>query len=138
MATKKIKKTTVKKHAAKPMPEHKCACGESCNCHCHGRAHWVKHIIVWAIIFALGMACGKMFCCGGHDMKKTQKIRPVFVNGCLNMDSIKNQKMQEALANADANGDGCISVVEYKAFKKSMRDYRKKHQEKTEQIEMDK
>lgn len=123
MPTKKTtKKTTVKRTAVKPAPvaEHKCACGENCNCHCHGCAHWVKHIIAWAIIFALGMVCGKMLDCG-HGPKHMPKMHPVFVNGCLNMESIECPKMQEKLMAADVNGDECISIEEYKAVKKEMR-----------------
>lgn len=117
------KKATVKKSA--PVMEHKCECGENCKCHCHGSAHWVKHIVVWAIIFALGMVCGKMFCCGGHGMKHMPKLQPVFVNGCLDMESIKCPKMQEKFAAADVDSNGCVSVEEYKAVKKEMRSHRK-------------
>jgi len=118
-----VKKATVKKSAVKaaPVMEHKCECGENCKCHCHGSAHWVKHIIVWAIIFALGMVCGKLVCCGGHGMKHMPKMHPVFVNGCLDMESIKCPKMQEKLLAADVDGNECVSVEEYKAIKKEMR-----------------
>lgn len=129
MPTKKTtKKTTVKKAVAKPAPvmEHKCECGENCRCHCHGRAHWVKHIIVWAIIFALGMVCCKMFCCCG-GMKHMKKMQPVFVNGCLDMASIQCPKMQEKLLTADVNGDECVSVEEYKAVKKEMKKEMREH-----------
>lgn len=125
MPTKKtIKKTTVKKAPVKksaPVMEHECECGGNCKCHCHGGAHWVKHVIVWAIIFALGMVCGKLFCCGNHGMKHMPKMQPVFVNGCLDMGSIKCPKMQEKLAAADVDANECISVAEYKAVKKEMR-----------------
>jgi len=121
--TKKTVKKTVKKTAVKPAPvmQHKCECGENCKCHCHGSAHWLKHVIVWAIIFALGMVCGKLICCGGHGMKQMPKMHPVFVNGCLDVQSIKCPKMQEKLAAADVDGNECISVIEYKAVKKEMR-----------------
>jgi hypothetical protein len=119
----KTKKVVAKKPAtakSAPVMEHKCECGEHCHCHCHGTAHWVKHIIVWALIFALGMACGKMMNCG-HGKKHMQKTHPVFVNGCLDTGSIKSPKMQEKLASADVNGDECISIEEYKALKKEMK-----------------
>jgi len=123
-AKKTTKKTIVKKTAVKSAPvmehEHKCPCGEGC--HCHGRAHWVKHIVVWAIIFALGMVCGKMFCCGGHHgMKHMPKMNPVFENGCLKMDSIDCPMMREKIKAADVNGDECISLEEYKAAKSEMK-----------------
>ena len=123
MPTKKTtKKTMVKRAAVKSAPavEHKCMCDEHCNCHCHGRAHWIKHIIAWAIIFALGMVCGKMMNCGHHGMKHMPKMNPVFENGCLKMDSIPCPKMQEKLIAADVSGDGCVSLEEYKAVKKEM------------------
>lgn len=120
MPTKKTTKKVIAKKAA-PAVEHKCMCAENCNCHCHGRAHLIKHIIAWAIIFALGMVCGKMMNCGGHHgMKHMPQMHPVFENGCLKMDSIECPKMVEKLATADINGDGCISMEEYKAVKKEM------------------
>ena len=113
-----VKKVDVKKTA--PVMEHKCECGEHCQCHCHGGAHWVKHIIVWAIIFALGMVCGKMMNCN-HAHKHMAKMHPVFVNGCLDMESVKCPVMQEKLAAADVDGNECISMEEYKAIKKEMK-----------------
>ena len=123
--TKTMKKTTVKRTIAKPAPvmEHRYECGENCRCHCHGGAHFIKHLIVWAIIFALGMVAGKMMYCG-HGPKHMPKMNPVFVNGCLDMSSINCPKMQEKLATADMNGDNCISIEEYKAVKKEMRHHK--------------
>ena len=120
---KKISRKTVAKKAPvkqTQMMEHRCECGENCHCHCHGRVHWVKHIIVWAIIFAIGMVCGKMMNCV-HGHKHMPKMQPVFVNGCLDMESVKCPMMQEKLAAADVDGNECISVEEYKAVKKEMR-----------------
>ena len=120
-----VKKIDVKKAVAKaPVVEPKCECDG--RCHCHGRAHCLKHIIVWAIIFALGVVCGKMLDCG-HGFRHMPKMQPVFVDGCLSMESIKCPKMQEKLATADANGDNCISVEEFKAVKKEMRKHRWHH-----------
>ena len=126
-AKKTVKKTTIKKAAVKsaPVMENKCECAG--HCHCHGSAHWVKHVVVWAIIFALGMVCGKLVCCGGHGPKHMPKMHPVFVNGCLDMESIKCPKMQEKLATADVDGNECISVAEYKAVKKEMFKAMRKH-----------
>jgi len=121
-AKKTTKKMSVKKTAVKPTPvmEHKCECGENCRCHCHGGAHFIKHLIVWAIIFALGMVCGKMMYCG-YGPKHMKMKHPVFVNGCLDMASIECPKMQEKLMNADVNGDNCVSVEEYKVVKREMK-----------------
>ena len=123
MPTKKIaKKMPARKAAVKtaPVMEHKCECGENCHCHCHGRAHIIKHLIVWAIIFALGMVAGKMMSCG-HGPKHMKMKHPVFVNGCLDMASIECPMMREKLMNADVDGDNCISIQEYKAVKKEMK-----------------
>ena len=127
-AKKTTKKMPAKKAVVKsaPVMEHKCACGEPCRCHCHGGAHFIKHLIVWAIIFALGMVAGKMLPCG-HGFKHMPKMHPVFVNGCLNMSSIECPKMQEKLAAADMNGDNCVSIEEYRAVKKEMRKEMREH-----------
>lgn len=121
-------KTTTKKRTvaakATPVMEHTCACGKDCPCGCHkhGSMHVIKHIIVWAIIFALGMACGKMMNCQ-HPGKKMMfhHKQPVFTNGCLDIQSIECPKMQEDIVKADVNGDNCISIEEYKTFKKENR-----------------
>jgi hypothetical protein len=115
-AVKAVKKVAVK---AAPVKEPKCECGENCHCHHHGRTHLVKHILVWAIIFALGMLCGKMVCC--HAPKHMSTMQPVFVNGCLDMTSISCPKVQEKLATADVDANDCISVEEFKAVKKEVR-----------------
>ena len=122
-AKKTTKKTTVKKSTVKPAPvmEHKCACGETCRCHCNAYAHWVKKIVVLAIVFALGMVCGKMLCSCNHHGKHMPKMNPVFAEGCLQMESIPCPKMQEKLIAADVNGDNCISIEEYKAVKAEMK-----------------
>nr|MBQ0091595.1 hypothetical protein [Candidatus Enterousia merdequi] len=118
---KTIKKPVAKKAIAKttPVVEHKCECGG----HCHCRAHVVKHIILLVVVFALGMICGRILLCG-HGYKHFQKTHPVFVNGCLDMNSIKCPKMQEKLLAADVDANNCISIEEYKAVKKEMRPMR--------------
>ncbi len=128
MPTKKtMKRLVAKKAPVKPAPvmEHKCDCGRDCPCHRHG--HFIKHLILWAIIFALGMVCGKMFCCGHHGFKHMPKMHPVFDNGCLRMNSIDCPMMREKLMAADVNGDECVSIEEYKAVKKEMRKEMREH-----------
>lgn len=122
-ATKSVVKRTNVKMA--PVTEHKCACGADCSCHCHGSAHWIKHVIVWAIIFALGMACGKMMDCGHHTKRMMRQKQPVFTNGCLDVKSIECPKMREDIVKADVNGDNCISVEEYKVWRKANKPPRK-------------
>ena len=122
MSKQTPRKMPIKKMAMKEpqVMEHECGCGRDCPCGCHkhGSMHIVKHIIVWAIIFALGMACGKMMNCG-HNRKMHRSIQPVFTNGCLDIASIKCPKMSEEIVAADVNADNCISVEEYKAWKKT-------------------
>lgn len=113
---KQIKKKTAVKSA--PVMEHKCGTDCPCGCHKHAAGHRIKHIIVLLLVFILGYACGKMVCCGKHRMPHMPQMQhPVFTNGCLDMQSVQSQKMQEILMSADANGDNCISIEEYKAFK---------------------
>ncbi|MBR5903909.1 MAG: hypothetical protein IKZ49_00045 [Alphaproteobacteria bacterium] len=121
--TKKvIKKTTakkpVKKATVKPAVEttKPCECGCGCCCHHHGAAHVLKKIIILAIVFALGMVAGKAFNFGAPRHHQPM-FHPVFTNGCLDMATIKCPKMQENILKADVNGDGCVSVEEWKAAK---------------------
>jgi len=119
------KKTPMKKsNKTAPVVEHKCSCGAECPCHKHGGMHIVKHIIVWAIIFALGMACGKMMNCH-HGKKMMKPMHPVFTNGCLDMKSVNCPKMASEIAKADVNGDGCISIEEYRVLKQTNKKFHK-------------
>lgn len=131
-ATKKVvtKKSPVKKTVVKPAPvaEPTCGCGHdcSCGCHKHGSLHFVKHIIVLAIIFVLGMFVGQAMRFGHHPRPfHFQHAQPVFTNGCLDMSNIQCPKMQEHIMKADANGDGCISAEEYKASKPNFKHHKK-------------
>ena len=122
--TKKvIKKTTAKKTvikatvkpAVKPAAvetQAPCTCGCGCGCH----KHILKKIVVLAIVFALGMFAGKTLHFGAPKFHKPM-FHPVFTNGCLDMATIKCPKMQENILKADVNGDGCVSVEEWKAVK---------------------
>ena len=120
---KQIKKNTAVKKAA-PVREHNCVHDCPCGCHKHGMGHRIKHVVILLLVFILGYACGKMFWFGPmhhpmmpHMPHMQHMQRPVFINGCLDMQSIKSQKMQEVLMSADVNGDACVSEEEYKAFK---------------------
>lgn len=128
MPTKKTKKTVTKK-TVKPavkravrveptMPEmHACACGAECKCGC--KCGKFKKFIVLFIVFCIGFAVAKFTCCHGmrHHMRGMPEMQPVFVNGCLDMESVKCPKMQELLKNADVNADECISIEEFDAIK---------------------
>ena len=147
------KKTTVKKTATrKPVATtaathemHACPCGANCPCHnggacqcqsgasCHCGAgckcggsrfgRFVKKLIVFLIIFALGFATAKFCCCHGKKphFGFNNGPRVHFVNGCVDMSSVKCPKLAAALPAMDINGDGCITREEYRAVKKQMR-----------------
>ncbi len=148
MAQKTVKKTTakaatvkkapVKKAATKPAakkvvkatkpaaekiefaPVNGCGCGEKCPCaqkRCtFGRV--IKKLIIALIIFALGFAAAKMCCCH-KGFKRAPRVN--FVEGCLDVSSVKCPKLQAALPAMDINQDGCITRDEFRAVKKEMR-----------------
>ena len=123
MPKKTMKKSTAKEVAKKntkaavmaAKPElHECHCGCSCGP--------MKKTIILTCMFLLGFAVAKFaFCSCRMCSHKFAKEHPVFVNGCLDIQSIKCPKMQEILANADVDADGCISVSEFNAVKRIMR-----------------
>ncbi len=124
--TKKI----VKKTTAKPVPvmEHTCGKDCPCGCHSHSATHRLKHVMILIIVFILGYACGKVMCFKpGIKFGPAHGFHPVFTNGCLDMQHIKCEKMQQKMLQADVNGDGCVSIEEYKAQKP---DFMKKHNKK--------
>ncbi len=113
------KKAAVKKVAPVAVVEtHECACSHGCACHGHcghkkctfGR--FVKKLIVFLIIFAMGFAAAK-FC----PMNKRGKMapRPEFENGCL---VVKCPKMAEMLPVMDIDKDGCVNRKEFRAARK--------------------
>lgn len=128
------KKTPVKKAAmpemtaTMPAPEmhecncgHACACGADCKCGCRGGSkfgRFMKKLIIALIIFALGFAAAKFFCC---DKPHFRGPRVHFVEGCLDVASVKCPQLQAALPAMDINQDGCITKDEYRAVKKEMR-----------------
>lgn len=128
-----VKKAAVKKPVAKktvkidvePMvaPEmHQCA--HECQCHakCGGGCRFgrfVRKLLLALIIFALGFAAANVFC--GNGPRSMRGPRVDFVNGCVDMASVKCPQLTQMLANADANSDGCISREEYRAAKREFR-----------------
>ncbi len=115
-------KNTIRKMSVKTTSatEHNCGGDCPCGCHKHGAGHRAKHILILVIVFILGLVCGKLFCCRPHHGMKMGAFpgfHPVFTNGCLDMQNMKNPKMQEKWLKADVNGDNCVSLEEYKAYK---------------------
>lgn len=129
-APKKVAK--VAKPVMEPVvvaPAHECNCGANCTCGCKcgcRACRFIKKLLVILIVFALGFVAAKM-CCGGP--------RVHFNNGCLDVASVKCPKMQAELPMMDANGDGCISREEFRAYKKQMH-HQKKSEPSTVQIEV--
>ena len=123
--TTKTTKKTVKRSTpvvAKHTEMHECQCGSACQCGCHHGKF--KKFIVLLIVFLLGFALAK-FVCNPMQQRRAQRrameMHPVFTNGCLDMASVKSPKMSEEIMKADVNADGCISVEEYKAWRKANR-----------------
>lgn len=123
-ATKKevAKKAPVKKVVPAPVVEmHDCGCAHGCACHGHccdkkkctfGR--FVKKLIIFLVIFAMGFAAAKLC-----DMRHHPKMpRPEFENGCL---VVKCPKMAEKIAMMDVDHDGCVSREEFRAARKMKR-----------------
>jgi len=96
-----------------------CACGGKCGCHGHGGfARFFRKLIVALILFALGFASAKMFCCNHYGPRGP---RVQFIDGCMDVESVKCPKLVAALPAMDINQDGCITREEYRAVKKEMR-----------------
>ncbi|MBO5663050.1 MAG: hypothetical protein J6S12_04305 [Alphaproteobacteria bacterium] len=124
-ATKKTvaKKAPVKKVVSAPVAEmYECGCAHGCACHGHccdkkkctfGR--FLKKLVVFLIIFALGFATAKLCC---FDKRGKMPFRPEFENGCL---VVKCPKMAEKVAMMDVNHDGCVNREEFRAARKMNR-----------------
>ena len=113
------KKATAKK-AAPVVEAYECGCAHGCACHGHcghkkctfGR--FVKKLIIFLIIFAMGFASAKLCC-----MNKRPKMpHPEFENGCL---VVKCPKMAEKIQMMDTNNDGCVNRDEFRAARKMFR-----------------
>ncbi len=124
-ATKKVaaKKAPAKKVVSAPVAEmYECGCAHGCACHGHccdkkkctfGR--FLKKLVVFLIIFALGFATAKLCC---FDKRGKMPFRPEFENGCL---VVKCPKMAEKVAMMDVNHDGCVNREEFRAARKMNR-----------------
>jgi len=105
------------------MNTHACGCGNNCpcgaGCKCGGSkfGRFMRKLVLFVIIFALGFAAAKMCCCG----PRANGPRIHFVNGCLDIASVKCPKLIEALPAMDINQDGCITRDEFRAVKRQMR-----------------
>lgn len=117
------KKAPAKKVVSAPVVEmHECGCAHGCACHghCCGKkkctfGRFLKKLVVFLIIFALGFATAKLCC---FDKRGKMPFRPVFENGCL---VVKCPKMADKVAAMDINHDGCVNREEFRAARKMNR-----------------
>jgi len=123
--TKKTTKRTTAKRVVKPAAVVTPARNpEMHECHCGCRCTPLKKILVIGGMFILGFLVAYLFACPCHHHKMKMgmhRMHPVFVDGCLDMQSVKCPKMQEALASADVDANGCISEQEFRSVKHAMR-----------------
>ena len=120
-------KKTVKKAASAPKPIVKAApvaaapVSTTCECNCNGHRrgfwHFAKKLLVYIIVFLLGVAACKLCCYKHHGFGKHMRFS--FENGCLDVSKIKCPMLAQKVMAADANGDGCITKAELRAWKKS-------------------
>lgn len=113
---KKVVKPAVAAPVAAPAVAAAPACGCGCGCKCGGFGRFVKKLVVFLVIFALGFAAAK-FC--PHMGKRFHK-GPEFVNGCMDVTKIKCPVMLEKIQTLDADANGCITREEFRAGKKEM------------------
>ena len=121
MPKKTVKKTTTKMSTKKNAKAIATATPELHEMHYGCTCTPMKKTFYLGGMFLLGFVIAHFAFCPCHRFEnKIAKERPIFVNGCLDMDSIKCERMQEVLANADMDADGCISVSEFNAAKRIM------------------
>ena len=121
--TKTTKRTTTKR-VVKPVvaatPAH---APELHEFHCGCKCTPLKKVFYLGGMFILGFLVAYFFVCPCHKFgPKMHRMHPVFVNGCLDTQSVKCPKMQAALAVADVDANGCVTAEEFHAVKRAMRD----------------
>ena len=111
------KKATAKKATAPVIETYSCGCSHSCQCggKCH-KGGFLKKLLFFVIVFALGFATAQMTCCNKRGGKMGP--RPQFENGCL---VTKCPKMAQFAQKMDTNQDGCISKDEFRTAKKQFK-----------------
>ncbi len=118
-----VKKTPAKKVAAPVVDKFPCGCDKGCacggECVCAKKkctfGRFLKKLILFLVIFALGFVAAKMCCC---DKRGKMGPRPEFENGCL---VVKCPKLAEKVPMMDVDNDGCVTKMEYKAARKHMK-----------------
>ena len=85
-------------------------------CHCTKRKRNCILTCVFTGSLILGIFIGHLFFC--ECWRKHKAPMPEFVNGCLNVESIKCPKMLEELPMIDTDHDGCVTREELRAADK--------------------
>ena len=115
-AKKPVKKTVVKPAAAPkpvfdiPEPER--------YCHCTKRKRNTILTCVSISAFVLGLLTYHLVFCPYHSIVKPHLN---YVNGCVDVASVKCPKLLQDLPLIDENHDGCVTKDEMRAAKKAMR-----------------
>ena len=130
VATKKVakkapaKKTVKKvvKPIAAPKPVMKEIPMPDVYCHCTKRKRNMILTCVSLGCLLIGILISQLFLCGCPH-KRAPRVQ--FVNGCVDVASIKCPKMLENLPAMDTDNDGCITKVEYLSAKRAMRHHEK-------------
>ena len=125
--TKKTTKRTTSKRLVKPVVAATPA-PETHECHCGCKCTPMKKAFYLGGMFILGFLVAYFLVCPCHKFgPKMHRMHPVFVNGCLDMESVKCPKMQAALAVADVDVNGCVTEEEFRAAKHAMRRNMREH-----------
>ena len=92
-------------------------------CHCTKRKRNMILTCVFTGALIIGFVISQLFFCGCCHKKHMPRVQ--FVNGCVDVNSIKCPKMLEDLPAMDTDNDGCVTRTELRAAKKMMRHHKK-------------
>ena len=127
-----VKKAVVKPAAvvapevkSAPVAEKACSSSCGCGCKCGKFGRFVKKLIVFLVIFALGFAAAKFCCYYGktHHFNRGFDHSKIFTENCVDFSKIECPKMIEKIAMADADGDGCVTKQELRAAKSAFKKF---------------
>ena len=124
MPQKSVKKAQTKKAVkpiAKPIVD-EMPLSDQC-CHCTKRKRNVIITCVFIVAVIIGFVISQMFFCGCCHKKHMPRVQ--FVNGCVDVTTVKCPKMLENLPMMDTDNDGCITKKELRASKRNMRHHAK-------------
>lgn len=119
MPQKSVKKSQTKKtvkSVTKPVIDEMPLPDPYCHCTKRKRNMILTCVFVGAII--IGFVISQLFFCGCCHKKHMPRVH--FVNGCVDVTTVKCPKMLENLPMMDTDNDGCITKKELRASKKNM------------------